>query len=353
MNTPHRLVTLAILPLLLLLRGSAHASVAPLLAGDGPNDSVRVSFSVNDTLGNAADADTIAVIWSHKGIKFDSLVTTAGGYRTGQYVFVHKASNAGSVGDYQVLVRARINGRTPITNFSYQVVPGGLFTPATVHDSNLARDVTADDYKADLSAIGLGNGAIPCTLFVMRPNGSDTTALQGVFVRVRNSTETATAAGGTTDANGRIIFTLETSTYHAYGYQTGLLFAPQPETLVVGMNGVSDTLWAAQYDPGTPATASVCRVYGWVRNLRGDTLSGATIQARIAQTPLRFGNLVISPYEMTTATDSTGYWFLDLFPTSTLTPNNTQYEFTIRFASGAILHRKLTVPDSSQWLLTW
>ncbi|MBI5869024.1 MAG: hypothetical protein HZB43_12190 [candidate division Zixibacteria bacterium] len=353
MNIPLCSVKLAVLPLLLFLCGSVHASIAPLIAGDGPNDSVRVSVSVNDTLGNAANADTVVVIWSHKGIKFDSLLTTAEGYRTGQYVFVHKASNAGSAGDYQVLVRARVKGRTPITNFSYQVVPGGLFTPATVHDSNLARSVTADDYKADLSAIGLGNGAIPCTLFVMRPNGSDTTALQGVFVRVRNSAETATAAGGTTDANGRIIFTLETSTYHAYGYQTGYLFSPQPETLVVGTGGIKDTLWAVPYDPGAPATANLCRVYGWVRNLRGDTLSGATIQARIAQTPLRFGNLVISPYELTTATDSTGHWFLDLFPTSTLTPNDTQYEFTIRFTSGAILRRKLTVPNSSQWLLTW
>lgn len=343
----------SILLLMLFLSGSASGTIAPLIAGDGPDDSVRVTVSVNDTLGNAADADTIVVIWSHKGVKFDSLVSMAAGYRTGQYRFVHRASNAGSPGDYQIFVRARVAGRTPITNFSYQVVPGGLFTPATVHDSNLARAATADAYKADLSVCGLGTGAIPCTLFVMLPNGADTTALQGVYVRMRNAPETATPAAGTTDAAGRIIFTIESSTYHAYAYQSGYSFAPQPETVAVSAYGASDTIWATAFNPGSPSTTSLCRVYGWIRDLGGDTLSSATVQARIAQSPLRHGNFVISPYEVTTTSDSTGYWFLDLLPTSALTPGNTQYEFTIRLASGAILHRKLTVPDSMQWLLTW
>ena len=345
------LIAIALMPI-----ASAHLSIAaitPLIAGDGPNDSVRVSVSVNDTLGNAANADTVVVIWSHKGAKFDSLVSTAAGYRTGQYVFAHRASDAGSLGDYQVFVRARVKGRTPVANFSYQVIKGGLFPLAGVHDSNLARLATAGDYQADLSACGIGNGAIPCTLFVMKSNGGDTTALQGVFVRAYNTAETATAAGGTTDANGRVIFSLEAATFHVYGYQSGYLFSPLPETVAVGPSGVTDTLWAIPFDPGIPTAASLCRVYGWIRNLGGDTLAGATIQARITQSPLRYGNLVISPYEMTTTADSTGYWHLDLFPSSTLTPDNTLYEFTIRLSSGAILHRKLTVPNTPQWLLTW
>lgn len=344
---------LTILPLLFALSRPALAAVAPLLAGDGPNDSVRVSVSVNDTLGNASNADTVVVIWSHKGVKFDSIITTAAGYRTGQYVFAHHASDAGSLGDYQVLVRARVKGRTPIANFAYQVIRGGPLPLAAVHDSNLARLATAGDYKTDLSACGMGEGAIPCTLFVMKSVGGDTTTLQGVFVRAYNSTETATAAGGTTDANGRIVFSLEAATFHIYGYQSGYRFTPQPDVVTVGASGTSDTLWASPFDPGTPAVANLCRVFGWVRNLGGDTLTGATIQARVTQSPLRYGNLVISPYEVTTTADSTGYWHLDLLPSSSLTPSNTQYEFTIRYSSGAILHRKFAVPDSTQWLLSW
>jgi hypothetical protein len=352
----HHFAVPVLITLVVLSITSTHLSIAaitPLIAADGPNDSVRVSVSVNDTLGNAANADTIVVIWSHKGIKFDSLVSTATGYRTGQYIFVHRASDAGSLGDYQVLVRARVKGRTPVANFAYQVIRGGLLPLSAVHDSNLARFATASDYQTDLSACGIGNGAIPCTLFVMKSNGGDTTALQGVYVRAYNSTETATAAGGTTDANGRVIFSLEAATLHVYGYQSGYLFSPQPETVAVDAGGVTDTLWANPFDPGIPTTTSLCRVYGWIRNLGGDTLAGATIQARITQSPLRYGNLVISPYEMTATADSTGYWHLDLFPSSALTPDNTQYEFTIRLSSGAILHRKLTVPSTPQWLFTW
>lgn len=329
------------------------AAVTPLVAGDGPADSVRVTISVNDTLGNAANADTVVLLWTHKGVKFDSMLTTTAGYRTGQYVFVHKASNAGSSGDYQVLVRACVSGRTPVANFAYQVIKGGLIPLSAITDSNLARAVTADSYKADLSACGAGNGAVPCTLFVMKTAAGDTTSLQGVFVRVYNAAETATAATGTTNPDGRVIFALEAATFHVYAYQGGYRFSPQPDTITIGIGGLSDTIWATSFDPGLPATVSLCRVYGWVKNLAGDTLPRATIQARVSQSPLRYGNLVISPYEMTAVTDSTGYWYLDLFPSSVLTPDDTRYEFTIRFSSGAILRRKLAVPDSTQWLLTW
>jgi hypothetical protein len=358
MKTPAHLLRgllgLALLQsLLTAVIAPARAGITPLVSGDGPNDSVRIALSVNDTLGNAADADTIVLIWSHKGIVFDSIVTTAPGYRTGPYIFVHPASDNGALGDYQVLTRARVQGRTPITNYTYQVVKGGLMPLATITDSNLARAVMADSYKADLTPCGSGNGAIPCTLFVVTAVGGDTVALQGVFLRVYNSSETATAAAGTSDANGRTIFTLEETDYLVYAYQSGYEFSPLPETVTVGTDGTTDTLWGAAFDPGSPATADLCRVYGWVYNLSGDTLNGATVNARVIQSPLRFQNVVVSPYKLTTTTDSTGYWRLDLFPSASLTPDTTRYEFTIRFASGAILRRKVAVPDSAQWLLSW
>lgn len=342
--------------LLVILQGGpnhAFAGVAPLIAGDGANDSVRVTLSVNDTLGNAADADTIILIWSHKGIVFDSLISTDPGYRTGQYIFAHAASDSGSLGDYQVLARARVQSRTPVTNYTYEVIKGGVMPLATISDSNLARAVTADSYKADLAPCGSGNGAIPCSLFVMSAVSGDTIALQGVFLRVYNSAETATAAAGTTDANGRAVFTLEESGYHVYAYQAGFEFSPLPESVTVDADGVTDTIWGTPFDPGSPATAALCRVYGWVYNLGGDTLNGAVVNARIVQSPLRYQNVVISPYDLTTTTNSAGYWRLDLFPSAALTPDTTLYEFTIRFTSGAILRRKLAVPQATEWLLTW
>jgi beta-glucanase (GH16 family) len=187
----------------------------------------------------------------------------------------------------------------------------------------------------------------------MTISGQDTVSLQGVFVRAYNSSETATSAAGTTNANGRILFTLEEIDYHVYAYQAGYDFSPFPATVSVVPGGATDTIWGTAFDPGSPATAELCRVHGWVYNLSGDTLQGATVNARIVQSPLRYQNIVISPYDLSTTTDAAGHWYLDLFPSASLTPDTTLYEFTIRFASGAILRRKVAVPQASEWLLTW
>jgi hypothetical protein len=77
------------------------------------------------------------------------------------------------------------------------------------------------------------------------------------------------------------------------------------------------------------------------------------VLARIVASPLRHGNLVVSPYQVASTSDSTGYWALDVFPSETLDPADTKYEFEIRLGSGAILRRTVAVPDSATWFLTW
>lgn len=302
----------------------AHADITPRTPGPNADDSVWVTVSVNDTLGNAADADTVQLLWLYEGVLFDSTTVTTGGVRTGQYVIAHAASNAGATGDYEVLVRALVGDRTPITNYSYTVLPDN---PC------------------------LGDGPAACSLFVMRDLGVDTVAVAGAALRVYNSTESVTLAAGKTDANGRAVFSLIADTVHVIGALTGYSIASA--TIPIDLSGTSDTLWATAFDPGMPASPSLCRVYGWVYDLRGDTISDASVRARIVDSPLRSGSVVISPYELTTSSDSVGYWFLDLIPSSILTPDTTRYEFTIRFPSGAILRRRLAVPDSSDWLLSW
>lgn len=198
-----------------------------------------------------------------------------------------------------------------------------------------------------------GGGAYPCTVYVVKTVLDDTVALQGVFLRVYNSDETATAATGVSDANGRVIFALDADTFHVYGYQGGLFFAPQPEIVVVTPAGVTDTAWATAFDPGSPAEPDLCRVYGWVSDLTAGTVEGASVLARIVASPLRHGNLIVSPYQVASTSDSTGYWALDVFPSETLDPAGTKYEFEIRLGSGAILRRTVAVPDSATWFFTW
>ncbi|MEW5702772.1 MAG: hypothetical protein AB1792_11155 [Candidatus Zixiibacteriota bacterium] len=255
-------------------------------------------------------------------------------------------------GDNEPAVKIEVveNDSAAVVLSSSTKVPAGFRSVLAASDSINAHAPHSDNWAA---VGGGGTGAIPCTLSVAAVIGTDTVAVASAFVRVYNAGETATAAFGTTDASGRAIFALEATTYHAYGYLSGYIFAPQPTIVAVGTSGGHDTLWATPFDPGTPATAELCRVYGWVSNLSGNELSGVMVRARIPESPLRYQNVVISPYERQTTTDSAGHWFMDLYPSSVLTPNSTRYEFEIRLESGAVLRRRISVPDSASWLLTW
>lgn len=349
---PTRLFALS-LAVSLWLVPIAHSAVSPMISGNADGDSVYVAISVNDTLGNAADADSLHLIFLHQGVAFDSITLTGPATRPGQYLIAHPAANNGAPGAYAILVQAHLQQRSPITNYAYQVLPGGLMPLAAVTDSNLARFVTATDYQADLSGCGNGTGAIPCTLHVLTTAGDDTVAVQGVVLRFYNSTETATAALTISDANGRGIVSLDADIFHVYGYKIGASFPGQPLTINVTAGGSNDTLWAQTFDPGQPPSPELCRVYGWVRDLGAGNIAAATIQARITDSPLRYQGILISPYELTTTTDTAGYWQLDLFPSASLTPDTTRYEFTIRYTSGAILRRRIAIPDTTHWQLSW
>jgi len=62
---------------------------------------------------------------------------------------------------------------------------------------------------------------------------------------------------------------------------------------------------------------------------------------------------MISPFQVTTLSDSTGYFYLDLIPTDSLTPSGAKYEFTVVTSAGTVLRQRLAVPDSSSWQITW
>jgi len=310
--------------LLAIFTTPAHAAVAPLVAGPGSGDSVWVTVSVNDTLGNAADADTLNVLWLHEGEVFDSVLVLASGIRPGQYVVSHVASDNGALGAYQVLVRASVTNRRPIANYAYTV--------ATVDPC-------------------IGDGPVACTLLVFSAGGADTVAVPHAALRVTNSEETTTLALAETDLNGRAIVYLPINTVHVAGAH--ISYTIPPDTMAVDFDGVTDTLWGIAFDPGTSASPALCRVYGWAFDLSGKAIGKATVEARIPEAPLQYISAAISPYNIATETDTAGYWFLDLIPSTEMMPDTTRYDFTIRYPTGAILRRQIAVPKQTQWQLSW
>ncbi|MFH2055823.1 MAG: hypothetical protein ABIJ61_07690 [bacterium] len=371
--------------------------VAPNFVGNAETDSVVVTFCTFDTTlyPTIADVDSIVALrYGPDNQLVDSLDASASGLehpRTGWYELHYRgASSAGDLGSYRVYVRVWIGGDwRGAAACSYEVIEdqlgsylAGLSADAdsikdTLHllmhsgesiavdSAQLARSVWDDDIiarsgrrigwvdTADLvnSIPGSGSGAYACTLYVLE--NSTESAIPGAFVRALNQSETATAAVGETDSNGRLLFALDAAEYHLLAQANGYQFDVLPEPVTVSTSGANDTLWATRFDPGAPSEPGLCRVYGFVLSLGSEGLEGVTITASVLTTPLRWGSVVVSPYSLSTLTNESGYWELDLIPNSSLTPDGTVYDFTMYDQSGTLLRKQFVVPDSLSCLFRW
>jgi hypothetical protein len=207
---------------------------------------------------------------------------------------------------------------------------------------------------ARLGDVGLGSGAKTLVVFLIDTSGVDDT-IPDVLATLKDAGQTANLAQGRSLAPGKVAFAVNAATdYIIVPALVGFVWPPLVAIHTSG-GAAPDTVNVLGYnfDPGAPASASLCRVYGWVHDLSDGKLVSAEVRARVNESPLRYQDVVVSAYERTTLTDDNGYWYLDLYPSALLTPNTTKYEIEIRYTSGAILRRKLTVPNNTSWLLTW
>ena len=312
-----------------------------------------MSFAVNDTLGNAADCDSAWVVLFYNGRVFDSAkVSAANRLRTGLYALPRKAAaGIDSAGAYWVQVRAYgVAGRNPHTTYGYTVVHGGpvgeLVMRGLVNDSNLAREATKTQYQSTS-----GPGPTPVRILVL--NAADTSSIENVHLTVKLAGNQTKKHETMTGHDGWSVMTLNLTAYDIYATANNYIFSTPALNFTVAGDSVRDTIWAQPFDPGAPDEPDLCRVYGWVYDLTGRPVEQATVTARLSVAPVRYQNVVISPYERTALSDSTGYWFLDVFPSSVLNPNSSRYEFTVHYTDGAIVRRKVSVPDSTVWLLGW
>jgi len=397
----------------LIAFGAAMCAVTPGIVGDTDADSVYIIFAVNDSLGNAASCDSAWVVRFYNSRAFDSTkLTSEYGARSGLYALPCRASAGNdSVGAYWVEVRAYgVGGRNPHATYSYTVVNGGPVGEDAlrklVSDSNLARYATRLDYRlpaGDPWDVTVAMHASPITtggfLYQMRQiidttgdtsrmrrllteqinvareetktdyqsttgpgptpvrllvaDAADTSSVAGVHLTVKLAADQTKKHEAITGADGWSSMTLNQVVYDIFATANNYTFSTPALALAVAGDSVRDTIWAAAFDPGIPDDPQLCRVYGWVSDLSGEPIENITVSARAAGSPVRYQNLVLSPYEQTTASDSSGYWFLDLIPSADLQSSSTQYHFTIHHQNGAILRKKVEVPDTSSWQLVW
>lgn len=173
----------------------------------------------------------------------------------------------------------------------------------------------------------------------------------GVNVAIRNTAQTALLFVAQSDNDGGASFNLDAALYVAVADAPGYIFSAF-DTITVAGTG-ADTIFGYRFDPGAPSSPSLCRVYGYVYDINGLPQSAATVAAFLPSGTVRSGEMVVAPNAVSTVTDSTGYFALDLIPSDSLNPSHTKYEFTISRADGTILRQRVQVPVSSTWRLNW
>ena len=196
--------------------------------------------------------------------------------------------------------------------------------------------------------LGVGGGPYAVTLVAV-----DTAAMQtvpGASVAVRNLAQSSLIAIGCADASGEVTFNLDADSFAVLATAPGYVFAA-PETLVVS-GAKTDSLPGRHFDPGTPSAPGLCRVHGFVYTVAGEPEPGAAVSAWLPKGATRTGAVLVSPAAVSIATDSAGYFFLDLIPSDSL-EGNPEYEITINRADGTILRKRVGVPATSSWSMTW
>ena len=291
-----------------------------------------------------ADGDSIAYWRFYQGTIFESTFVAFSTDKIwpGNFRRSFRASKSdGSTGGYAVRVLAWKNGGRAANNFD----EGGWFTYA-VTSAYPEVNIASTDTIAQVLSLGAGSHAVTVNV----KQGAVPIARVQVQA-VDSSTQLATQAIGNTDANGVIKFNLNSGFYFVRLFKPGYLFTA-PETLLVS-GAITKNYSGSLFDPGTPSSPSLCRVYGWIYGLSADSLAGVTVMAEVKTSPLKAGLIVISPYLKASTTNSSGYWYLDLYPNSSLTPPSTKYEFTIYLNSAPIAKRTVIVPNQSTWQFTW
>lgn len=234
---------------------------------------------------------------------------------------------------------------------------GSAGSPAAIADAVWDEDRTGHTaastfgyfLDAPVSLVGGGGlgGAYPCSVWVANTVGG--LNVSGIDVRISNLSG-ARVAAGRTGAEGFAEVLLDDGVWQVTAVAPGWSIAPG--SLTVAGGGTADTIYATPFDPGVPAVG-LCRVYGYVYDIGGDSLSGVSVTARLVDGPARAGSVIVSPFRRSVTSDVHGYFYLDLIPNTLLTPPGSHYEISASLADGAVVRTEATVPDQASWQLTW
>jgi hypothetical protein len=360
-------------------------------------DSLSFVFYSVDSLGNATTADSFYILVSGPsgGVAYkdsaaisDSRVSSITIRSKQFYSFKDQVSNldgSGDAGSYclTILTKKNTGGLLTPNVYSFQIVDDELSDQlALIGDSVDVKGGAVDSNRTELggdstliagwvwntqqsshtvsgsfgkyldtevSGVSSGSGAYSFT--IQTYDSGVGLAIPYASLGVRSIDQSSLVAVGRSDNLGQASFNLDADSFLIVASASSYIFGSY-DTVVVSGAGV-DTIFCDQFDPGAPSFPTLCRVYGHLFTAGGVAEEGAAVSSWLPSGVARFGYAVISPTSVSSTSDSTGYFYLDLVPSGALTPANTEYEFTISRSDGTILRQRLAVPDSASWRLIW
>jgi hypothetical protein len=196
---------------------------------------------------------------------------------------------------------------------------GTATDPASMSSSLFGGQQYIADNMGGGGASGCGAGAFACTISVRDSSQGLEAGIYRTTVLVKNSDESVTTVPGTTNANGKIIFALDSlgtgETYKVWLMQLGYNFT-FPETLDVRESGTW-TFYGSPFVWTEAPPDSQVAVVGQVFDLSLDSLAGAKMTAK-AYLPdggvMHYHGQPIANFEYADTTDVDGRFRLFLIP---------------------------------------
>ncbi len=254
---------------------------------------------------------------------------------------------------------AALDNDTSLVNFLRAAAKGGAggndstsiarWVWNTPHGNHSLSGTFGKYLDAQVSGLGIGSGAYSCSIVAF--DSVIHQVVPGVALAVRNAAQSSLYAAASTNVEGKSVVNLNSGDLSVIATAPGYLFSSPQSISVAGPQ--TDTVFGFRFNPGSPSSPVLCRVYGYIYGLDRRPERNARVSASLPSGVARSGNLVVSPFAVSTTTDTLGYFFLDLIPSDSLVPNNAKYEFSITRTDGTILRQRVKVPATGSWQLTW
>ncbi|HDL00685.1 MAG TPA: hypothetical protein ENH23_00430 [candidate division Zixibacteria bacterium] len=163
--------------------------------------------------------------------------------------------------------------------------------------------------------------------------------------------QTVLIATGRSNNDGELLFNLDIGSYLLIANASGYVFNAFDTIVVTGAG--EDLLFGYTFDPGQPSQPNLCRAYAYIYDINGNPEPHATITASLPGGVARSGELIVSPFKVSTVSDSLGYFYLDLIPSDSLSPSGQLYEITIAKKDGIVMRQRITIPQTTSWQISW